>query len=40
MRFVIPEMKMGERYSYNMGNCNCTRMSENQCGIQYRVGSL
>ena len=38
MRFVIPEMKMGERYSYNMGNCGCTRNQEYQCGIQYRQG--
>lgn len=39
MRFVIPEMKMGERYSYNMGTCYCSRSYEDQCGIQYRMGN-
>lgn len=39
MRFVIPEMKMGERYSYNMGSCNCPKVQESSCGIMYRQGS-
>jgi len=38
MKFSIPEIKMEERYSYNMSDCSCSKNQENMCGIMWRTG--